>query len=246
MKHGIVFLLTGLISVSIMTALGFFLKSSTGSTQTEAVDASQIQQTFMEREATYQAIIADANQRLEQANLDMQTLSNRVTQLQQPQQVNYPISAEQAKEIANRVRGDETPDPSAELVDFEGSVAYEVKYGKGPVYVDASNGSILFNSLDNPSSRQITLEEAAKIASDYLGIYEIYQVDQITFKGEVLIRVIFTQGHMIYLDQSGQIVYVQKVTRYDASQAVSTYSSSNDKGSSHSDDHNDDDDDDDD
>jgi|GEM_PF-847151 len=243
MKHGITFLLTGLISVSIMTVLGFFIKSQTGSIQPDTVDQSQLQQAFLEREANYQAIIADANQRLEQANLDLRTLSNRVTQLQQSQQVSYPISSEKAIEVANRVRVGETPDPSVEMVDFEGTVAYEVRYGKGPVYIDAFNGSILYNSLDNSSLHQVTPEEAAKIASDYLGIYEIYQVDQITFKGEVLIRVIFTQGHMIYLNQSGQIVYVQKVTRYDASQAVSVSASSDDRGSSHSDDHDDDDDD---
>jgi uncharacterized membrane protein YkoI len=256
MKHGIAFILTGLISISVMAALGFFLKSPTESTQTETVDESQLQQAYMEREATYQAIIADANQQLEQANLDLQALSNRVTQLQQAQPVNtsvsatqYPISEAQAIEIASEVTTDEdkVTDPKAELVDFEGSVAYEVIFNGGPVYVDASNGSILYNSVDDTAGQHpISLDEAAKIASDYLGIYDIYQVDQITFNGRILIRVIFTQGHMVYLDQSGQIVYVQKVSRYDASNAVSVSSSSNDGGSSHSDEHEDHDDDDDD
>lgn len=255
MKQGFVFMITGVISITIMTVLGVMLKINTSPDQPAEDVSSQIQQTFTSREATYQAIIADANQRLGQANADLQTLSAQLSQLQQTQTISTEtsgqsqISPEQAVEIANEVTNDVPLNQTAELVDFEGAIAYEVLFSAGPVYVDAVDGKVLYNSLQNSSNHQITHEEAVKIASDYLGIEGIYLVDEITFQGRILIRIIFTQGHMVYLNQGGQIVYVQKVTHYDPNN-ITTVSSSSDSGSSSDrDDHEereDDDDDDDD
>jgi len=80
-------------------------------------------------------------------------------------------------------------------------------FQNGSVYVDAQTGEVLFNGT---VPQEITAEKAAQIASDYLQNKDILLVDQITFRGAPLNRVIFKNGMIVYLDTTGQITYILK------------------------------------
>ena len=56
------------------------------------------------------------------------------------------ITAAQATEIAQRAAPGAKLTRPPELVNFQGSVAYEVLLNQGTLYVDANSGSVLFNS----------------------------------------------------------------------------------------------------
>lgn len=56
-----------------------------------------------------------------------------------------PISAAQATALALRAAHGVYPKRQAELVDFQGAVAYEVTLDRGTVYVDAGSGQVLHN-----------------------------------------------------------------------------------------------------
>ena len=99
-------------------------------------------QGWMEREAAYQELIRQANQKLEQAYAQQAQSQASATA---PAAAAYAISADQAAEIAlQAVMGAKLLRP-AELVDFQGVAAYEVALNWGMVYVDANTGKILYN-----------------------------------------------------------------------------------------------------
>ena len=56
------------------------------------------------------------------------------------------ITVAQATEIAQRAAPGAKLTRTPELVNFQGSVAYEVLLNQGTLYVDANSGSVLFNS----------------------------------------------------------------------------------------------------
>ena len=103
----------------------------------------------------------------------------------------------------------QTAKKAADLVSFEGKAAYEVVFPKGSVYIDAQSGAVLFNGT---VPQQITSAKAVQIASDYLKDKDLLQVDQITFRGAQIYRVIFKDGMMVYMDLTGQISYIQKAS----------------------------------
>lgn len=178
------------------------------------MDPAQAVQLYQKREASYQQMLQQANQQIEKANADLQAMQNQMAQLQQQQPTaqvaaSTAISADKANEIAQKA-----VDPGMvalkkpDLVNFQGKTAYEVVFDSGSVYVEVQSGEVLFNGT---IPQQITADKAAQIAADYLKDKGILQVDQITFRGAPLYRVIFKDGLMAYLDMTGQITYVQKI-----------------------------------
>jgi hypothetical protein len=61
------------------------------------------------------------------------------------------ISAEAARNIALNAANLATMIRQPELVRFEGSVAYEVGFTRGVVYVDANSGAVLYNGTQSGS-----------------------------------------------------------------------------------------------
>ncbi len=109
-----------------------------------------------EREAAYQQLIQQANQRLEQANKEQQALAKQLELAKQNQVAHAPaaasqpakhnISPDQAVAIALNAEKGAILSKPAELIDFQGTVAYEVTLDRGVVYVDANNGNVLYDS----------------------------------------------------------------------------------------------------
>ncbi len=167
------------------------------------------------REAEYKQIIEQANQQIEQANAELTSMQAQLSQAQPTAQIvpaaaSVPaaVSAEKAAEIARKaVSPEQSMTKAPELVDFQGAAAYEVVFDNGSVYVDAASGDVLFNGT---VPQKIDAQMAAKVASDYLGDKNVLSVDQVNFRGQQLFRVIFKSGTMVYMDDTGQITYINK------------------------------------
>ena len=134
----------------------------------------------------------------------------------------------------------ETVKDSPELVSFEGQPAYEIKFGEGAIYISAATGEILMNGTTSLVPGNVTLEQAVRIAQDYMGLESIYQADVVSFQGAEIYRIIFSAGHFVYVDKDGQIIYVQIYTPSSNTQPPAASSSGDDGGTQH-DDHEDDD-----
>ena len=202
---------------------------------------------LLEREAAYQALIEQANQQLEQAKATQQALASQLAEADENnanssnRNNSQMIPAEYAAEIALAVAVyPETLKGTPELVSFEGKTAYEAQFEKGAIYVDAITGEVLLNGTQSLEPQEIDTQTAVQIAKDYLGLDDIYQADEVVVSGVPLYRVIFSAGHFVYIDHTGQIVYVQMVSQTVGTTSTST--GSTDSGSSsHSDDHHEDD-----
>jgi hypothetical protein len=96
-----------------------------------------------------------------------------------------------------------------ELVDFEGTIAYEVPYDFGNIYVDATTGELIFNGTINLEPGPITAEQAAQIAVGYMGKGNVHLVDQVTLYGQTVFRVKFSNSDAVFVDQYGTILLVR-------------------------------------
>jgi uncharacterized membrane protein YkoI len=165
--------------------------------------------TYQAREAEYRSLLDKANQQLEAANQQITALAGAATQIAQGQEgeASQPVSGEMAKTIAFQVARDyPLEDPT--LVDYNGTVAYEVKFKNGNIYVDASSGEILFNGLSQASA-SITVDQAVTAAVAYVGNSSVKDVSVDTYNGSRVYRVEFTNGQQVYVNLSGQIVAVK-------------------------------------
>jgi hypothetical protein len=133
--------LTAFVLVFLGAALGIGRLAQYGVTPT--LDPQLLAQ-LQAREATYQAMIAQANQQL-QATQPPAMATPLPTVAQDPT-AGYPISPDLAAYLALSAAAPGSylvSDPA--LVDFQGTAAYEVTFNTGRVYVDATSGAILFN-----------------------------------------------------------------------------------------------------
>jgi uncharacterized membrane protein YkoI len=114
---------------------------------------AQVQELVQQREAQYRQLIDQANQRLQAMN--QQLAAAPVAQAAPAPAAPAParsttpqfaVSAEQATNIAVGAANGSTMIRQAELVRFEGKVAYEVGFTRGAIYIDANTGAVLFNS----------------------------------------------------------------------------------------------------
>ena len=125
---------------------------------TATIDVNaQVEQLLQQREAQYRQLIDEANQRLQQANQQLAASvaaapvarpvrsAASAAPAAQPAQPTASLSAEAARNIAIDASGGATMIREPELVLFEGKVAYEVGFTRGVVYVDANDGTVLFN-----------------------------------------------------------------------------------------------------
>jgi ABC-type transporter Mla subunit MlaD len=134
-----------------------------------AIDVTaQLQDLMQQREAQYRQLIDQANQRLEAVNQQLAAVqaaqsspapahsvqAATAARAAQPAQPVINLSAEAARNIALNAANLATMIREPELVRFEGKVAYEVGFTRGVVYVDASNGAVLFNGTQGRGGGQ--------------------------------------------------------------------------------------------
>ena len=126
--------------------------------------ASQIIAQLQTREAAYQHLIDQANQRLQQAYDQQQATIAQINQTRSaaparpapqpatvaaaPAQPAAPtLSADAAINIAIDASGGKRIIRNPELVMFENHVAYEIGFTNGAIYVDAYSGAVLYNGV---------------------------------------------------------------------------------------------------
>ena len=124
------------------------------------------------------------------------------------QPVEASISAEQAASIAQNEAGIQ-PSAAAELVNYQGTAAYEVPFTNGNIYVDAASGSLLYNELSQSGQAQISPEQAAQVAAGYLQRNDVVRVQALLANGVEVYRVDFTSGDVVIVDTQGRILLVQ-------------------------------------
>jgi hypothetical protein len=157
--------------VSQPEAVAAATPAATPVVSTPAPDAAaQMQELIQQREAQYRQLIDQANQRL--ADLNQQLAAKPVAQAApapaRASAASAPAAAPQialssdaARNIAVQAANFATMIRAPELVRFEGKVAYEVGFTRGVVYIDASNGAVLFNGTQGGSGGQSASQPSA-------------------------------------------------------------------------------------
>ncbi len=113
--------------------------------------AAQAQQ----QEAAYRQLIDQANQQLQQAY-------DQIAQLQAgaptsaPALGSYPISADLAAGLAVSLAPGARVMRWPTLVDFQGTVAYEIILDRGAIYIDATTGGLLFNGTAQVANASVS------------------------------------------------------------------------------------------
>lgn len=160
-----------------------------------------------DREQAYQQMIADANAKIALANQQIeQLLSSTPTQVVAAQSP-YLFTAEQASMLAANIAGVQ-PKTLPELVNFNGTPAFEAVYGNGKVYIDANNGKILLNGLQTKPA-QITADQAVNIAANYLNRTDVISINVGPMDGTNVYIVQFSDGTLVYVNIYGKIVAIQ-------------------------------------
>ena len=198
--------LTAFLLVVVASVVTNVSASNNGSAA--PMDDAQIQQIISDREAAYNQVLDEANSRI--AELQAELESQPVTP---PSAESAPQSAftpEQALTIAESViPPGTTPIKAPELVNFEGRAAYELAYPQGNVYIDANNGTVLFNGTITFAPPTINANDAATIASNYLDNDDIYNVKTTTLNGESVYAVKFKNGDVVFVSESGELLLVR-------------------------------------
>jgi uncharacterized membrane protein YkoI len=112
------------------------------------------------REAAYQQLIDQANQRLQQAYDQQKSMAAQINQTRSAKAVRSAprpaaaapvqpagptLSAETALNIAIDASGGRHMTREPQLVLYNGLVAYEIGFTNGAIYIDANSGAVLYN-----------------------------------------------------------------------------------------------------
>jgi uncharacterized membrane protein YkoI len=112
---------------------------------------TEVQNFYAQRETEYQARLDEANQALNEAYALLDSASTNTAPVAEQSQPQTPTFPEVALTPQEAMSAAVIAVPGArilsipELVDFQGTVAYEVILDLGTIYIDASNGAVLYD-----------------------------------------------------------------------------------------------------
>jgi len=140
-QHLALLLATGLSTFLLVTggAIAGRVTQTQATATPTAVPTEDIVALLQAREAEYQQLLAQANAQLEQAYMQ------QTAQPSPTAEPEYPVSPDQAAMIAMGKVPGATLMSTPELVNFQGTIAYEVALNRGKVYVDATTAAVLYN-----------------------------------------------------------------------------------------------------
>lgn len=121
-----------------------------------AVDPAAAATLAPDREAAYQALIQQANARLQaaydqiQAQQAAQATAQSAAQPAAPQAVSTGLTSDQAAALALQTFPGAILLSPPRLVNYQGVTAFEVLLDQGPLYIDAQTGLILYNGVIPP------------------------------------------------------------------------------------------------
>ena len=159
------------------------------------------------REEAYQQLISDANAKIVLANQQIEAFLSVTPEADNDENTPYLFTAEQAAALAMNIAG-VLPNQLPELVIFNNVPAFEVTYGNGKVYIDAESGKILYNGLQAQTT-QINADQAVNIATSYMGRTDVVSIDVTSLDGKTVYVIGFSDGTLVYVDTTGQIVAIQ-------------------------------------
>jgi uncharacterized membrane protein YkoI len=198
-----------------------FLDAIAGQKSDPTSDPS-IEQVIAEREQQYIDALNKANQQIS----EMQAQIDVSIPTETPQ--NETITAEEAAMIGQDAAMEGfTLAGLAELVDYEGQLAYEVPFNDGQIYIDARTGDVLFNGTIVYGPTTIFASDAARIASDYMKRQDAVNVMLVT-------RVAFPGSNFVYVSKYGSLLEVQLAST--VSSAASEHDDDHDDREDHDDD----------
>lgn len=223
MKNKLALLISVLITAALLTvAIGVVKNVNARNNQPVANPTPTLVDTST-REQAYQQLIADANAKIAQANQQIETLMNQMPTVSTQTASPYLFSAEQAATLAMNVAG-LNPKALPELVNFNNTPAFEAVFSNGKVYIDANTGRVLFNGLQAAPVR-INADQAVAIATKYLNRSDVVSIDVAPLNGTSVYVIGFSDGTLVYVDITGQIVAIQMPSQNTSS----TYSESSEK-----------------
>jgi uncharacterized membrane protein YkoI len=213
MRHKHALVLAAALTAFMLMVLGGLitrLASPAAAVNDPLADAT-VQALLQAREAEYQRALSQANQQLQQAYQQ----PGRVQPDQAPQTAAAPdtpaVGADRAATIARELVPGATLTKQPELVMFEGTPAYEVVLNQGTLYVDANSGSVLYNGVSAAAgSGPIDEQQAAAIATTYLGGGSVQHVERERERGMAVFEVRLADGSKVYVtEESGQVAYAE-------------------------------------
>lgn len=206
------------VSVALILLISFGITSvlaiNRNSSQIDAEVASRI----AEREVAYRQLIEEANQRIQALNAQVQGVSPA-------SQTQAMLTADGVLSIAYQVAGnDQVLSGVPQLVNFQGTTAYEIPFINGMMYIDANSGAVLSNNV----KIQINEQQAIQIAADYLGVNNTsnFVVKRIVIDGTEAFKV-YVNNYVLVVDKFGTITTFQ-VIQYTSSNTSGSSSSSGD------------------
>jgi hypothetical protein len=123
------------------------------------------------------------------------------------------IPADQASQFALQAAGPgEELGSTAELVNFNGEAAYEVKMKDGSaLYIGAIDGVLKYNSITGTNIATANPDEAVKKASDYINNYQPVSIAWANYKNNLVYGISFQDGSIVLVDRAGNVVAAEKV-----------------------------------
>jgi hypothetical protein len=129
---------TGFLLVAVGAVGGRVVTANASGGAAAAAPAADLVSVMQQRDAAYRQMIDQANSRLLQAQA--------ASQPEQPALPTYPVTADQAAARAIAFAGGTLVQPP-QLVDVQGTIAYEVVLTGGTFYVNATTSGILMNNV---------------------------------------------------------------------------------------------------
>lgn len=228
-------ILAVLITAFVLGVVGTVVKVVSASRET--VRAAELEQAMQEQKQAYTQVIAEANNRINQANEVIKQISEKNQQAVESKTAEHKISMDKAVSLALTAVGlsGSTISGHAELVEYNGSAAYEVQLDGGEkVYLDAEEGKILYNSLTGGPSSVIDDKIALVDAVNYMQGGLVTSVEKTKYNEVPAYMVTFSTGDQVYISLSGEVLalvqpqylYTSYATSFDNATEKSTKKSS--------------------
>jgi len=188
MKKGILFLLSMVLTVFIMSTIGLTIST--------VFSLNLLQTSKTENLNTLQGNLTPVSAQLSDP-------SNRNLNVAAPVLPQTLINEKTAIGIAQSDAGVAVlSSNNTDLVDLNGQVAYEVIFNLGKVYVDANSGTVLGNTI------QITPEIAIQEASSVLQLNQVIRATLGAFQGQNYYIVQFRGGVNAYVSMKGVVTFI--------------------------------------
>jgi len=216
------------ITVAILGVVGGVVRAS--SSMEETTKVKELEMMIDAREQVYTQAIADANNQvslaINDANSRIDTANKTIQEVEQqkknveaqlaaiPTPLPGGVSQADALALALQSTGILPAGVTAEveLVQYDGKPSYEVKLGDGTnLYIDALNGTILYNSLVGGAGNVITADQASALAMQYFPYGVVLKVEREDYNGQPAYKVTFQNGSEAYVSLGGTVLAVTQV-----------------------------------